>query len=207
MRSFLQTSLFILLVQSVSAATINLSGALGPPGTSQGSQPRDGTFSLRLSGDWLDYSITTRRLADTFVIPDAGLLLGLPSGSLSLRFAAHGAFGINGCSAFSLGTPLSWRYDGPGVIGIPLSFDDPGICDAYISISILSGSILLSPQQAADFGAPEFDLTFFARPDPSVGPEVAFYGRTDPNVFVVVPEPSSLYLLALSGVLLRRSRQ
>lgn len=131
-------------ISTASAATTIVSGILTPNLAVGGRGPGSGTFHLRLVEDTLTYTVYTTRLGDAFVVPDAEIVFELSSGDLSVGFSSHGAIATSGCYYFVVGSPLSWRYEGSGIIGIPLDYPSDVQCDAIEVISILSETLQLT---------------------------------------------------------------
>lgn len=206
MKAFVTIVAFVLVAPVLHAGTLTLNGVLTPVEPIGGRGPGDGSFSLRLSGDTLDYTVNTRRIGDTFAVPDADLTLDLPSSELTLDFTSHGAVTASGCYPFFIWSALSWRYDGEGFVAAPLEVAPPTTdCDMITAVSILAGSIQLGPAQMQDFQTPGFDVSFASRSELPFGGPFELFGRTDPNV-VLVPEPTSMALLTLGSLMVWAGR-
>lgn len=187
----LAISIVLLMGPTAQAATLWMNGLLYSP-EPMNTGTADGAFFLRLSGQTLNYTISTRSIA-TLDLPTAGFSIFGGGQTFALPLTQQTIAAFSGCGIdFQMIGPASfWLPDGQAEM-VPLGIAYPDICRAYLQIGRLSGSVQLSEEQAQLFQRPDFSVELS-----SLGLE---------GQITTIPEPSAMLLATVSliGCLVRR---
>lgn len=186
----------LLMGKTAQAATLWMNGLFySPEAMNTGSA--DGAFFLRLSGQTLSYTISTRSIA-ALDLPAAGFSVVGGGQSIVLPLTQQAVTAFSGCGLdFRIIGPASfWFPDNPSDM-VPLGITDPGNCHGYFQMGQLTGVVQLSQEQLSLFERPEFRVELLA---------LRLQGQTDPEI-APIPEPGISILCALAGGFFWRHRR
>ena len=104
---------------------------------------------------------------------------------------------------FSIYTPFSYLKP-DNSYELPLVWFPQYDCDNIFDVSFFGGTVELTPHQQAAFLTADFTLDYNINQVP--GMNISLRGRTDPNIFTPVPEPTAIILtgMGFSGYFFRR---
>ena len=183
-----------------SAATLFMTGTLhDSPAPEIPGSGAEGTFFLSLSDTTLTYRVSTNLLSVTdFDLSAVDFSLQSGAEDILLPILSHDVKSFSGCSlTFAAFSPLSLELPDSDFVFFPLGIADPGSCRSAFQMSVLEGSVEISPADLLLFDSPDFLV--------SVG-SLGVFGRTDPDVSAI-PEPTTLSFLSLLALgLVRRKR-
>jgi hypothetical protein len=181
-----------------SASTLYMNGTLHnsipfPTGVA------DGSYFFSLTGSTLTYSISTRPLSLAgFDLTSGGFSLRSEAVDIPLPLLGHNLMAFSGCGlSFSAFPPYSLRHPDSSFESFPFGFTYPGDCDGFYWMSILRGSVHISPTELALFDRPDFEV--------SIG-SLGLAGQTNPEV-TTIPEPTTLTFLGLVTLSIGRRRR